>query len=255
MEKNVVVVTGANQGIGFHLARSLVDRGRHRVAGVDLSGEYLTAGESQPGDLRFYRCDVTDRAAVEATVQAIVETWGKIDILVNNACLAIFGRFEEKELEQTRREFEVNYFGYIHMIESVLPHMKAQGGGTIYNVSSGVGLTGFPGLSGYASTKGAIEALSRTLAMELAAYGIHVGIVHPPLTNTRSAKPLGVPKEIMSDPLEVGHRLAEKIERRRSVITPDVQTAVGIGLQRHFPGQMGRLLAKMTQRAREGSER
>jgi len=174
--------------------------------------------------------------------------------LVSNACLAIFGPFEEKDLELTRREFEVNYFGYIHMIKSVLPHMKAQGGGTIYNVSSGVGLTGFPNLYGYASTKGAIEAMSRALAMELEVYSIYVGIIHPPVTNTRSAKPLGVPKEIMSDPAEVGRRLTEKIERRRAVITPDVHTAVGLGLQRHFPGLMGRLLAKMTQRARKDSE-
>jgi len=68
MEKTVVVITGPNQGIGFHLTRSLVYSGRYRVAGLDLSGEYLTAGESQPEALRFYRCDVTDRAAVEATV-------------------------------------------------------------------------------------------------------------------------------------------------------------------------------------------
>jgi len=250
VKRKVVVVTGANQGIGLHLARSLVDMGRYAVAGLDLSGENLLAREVRSDALRFYPCDVTDRAAVQATVQSIVGTWGRLDILVNNACLATFGRFEDKDVEETRREFEANYFGYVHMIESVLPHMKAQRDGIIHNVSSGVGLTGFPGLHGYASTKGAIEALTRTLAMELKAYGIHVSIVHPPLTATRSAAPLGVPEEMMHDPSEVGRRLAAKLESRRDVITPGLQTAAGFGLQRHFPGLMGRLLGKMTQQAR-----
>jgi len=250
VKRKVVVVTGANRGIGHHLARSLVDAGRYAVAGLDQFDENLTAREVHSDALSFYQCDVTDRAAVEATVQSIVETWGRLDILVNNACLAIFGRFEEKDVEETRREFEVNYFGYVHMIRSVLPYMKAQGDGIIHNVCSGVGLTGFPGLHGYASTKGAIEALTRTLAMELKVYGIHVSIVHPPLTATRSAAPLGVPEEMMHDPSEVGRQLAARVESRRAVITPGFQTAAGLGLQRHFPGLMGRLLGKMTERAR-----
>jgi short-subunit dehydrogenase len=140
------------------------------------------------------------------------------------------------------------------MIESVLSYMKARGGGIIHNISSGIGLTGFPGLYGYASTKGAIEALSRTLAMELEAYGIRVSLVHPPLTRTESAMPLGVPGEMMKDPSEVRRKLAEKIETRRAVITPDVPTATGLGFQRHFPGIMGRFLGEMTARARDNKE-
>lgn len=157
-----------------------------RVAGLDLAGDQLAG-------LRFERCDVTDPGAVDAAIDAIVRDWGRIDFLVNNACLAVFAPFEERDLDTTRREFEVNFFGYLHLIATVVPHMKRQGGGVIHNVGSTVGSTGFAGLSGYASTKGAIEALTRTLAIELAPHGIAVNLVHPPLTRTPSAVPLGVP--------------------------------------------------------------
>lgn len=145
----------------------------------------------------------------------------------------------------------MNYFGYLHMIQAVLPHMKAQGWGIIHNVSSSVGITGFPGLSGYAPTKGAIEALTRTLALELGPQGIQVSLLHPPLTNTRSPAPLGVPAQAMEDPAHVGQKLARKVQSTKSIITSDFKTAVAFFVTRHFPEAMGRLMAKMAQRAKE----
>ena len=84
---------------------------------------------------------------------------------------------EQKSFEQPRQEFEVNYFGYLRMITAVLLHMKSRRTGIIHNMSSGVGITGFPGIYGYASTKGAIEPLTRTLALEFARYGIQVTLM------------------------------------------------------------------------------
>ena len=246
----VVIITGANNGIGFHMAAALLEE-RYRVAGFDLSGENLAAlQETYPDRLLFWRCDVTDEAQVEAAVEAVVQRWGRIDVLVNNACLAIFKPFEEKTLEETRREFEVNYFGYVRTIAAVLPQMKAQGGGIIHNVGSGVGITGFPGIYGYVSTKGAIEALTRTLALELARYGICVNLVHPPLTNTRSAAPLGIPPQAMADPADVGRKLAKKILSTKPVITPDFKTAAYLFFARRYPDAVGRLFGKMAERAR-----
>ena len=246
----VVIITGANNGIGFHMAAALLEE-RYRVAGFDLSGENLAAlQETYPNRLLFWRCDVTDEAQVEAAVEAVVQRWGRIDVLVNNACLAIFKPFEEKTLEETRREFEVNYFGYVRTIAAVLPQMKTQGGGIIHNVGSGVGITGFPGIYGYVSTKGAIEALTRTLALELARYGICVNLVHPPLTNTRSAAPLGIPPQAMADPADVGRKLAKKILSTKPVITPDFKTAAYLFFARRYPDAVGRLFGKMAERAR-----
>jgi NAD(P)-dependent dehydrogenase (short-subunit alcohol dehydrogenase family) len=134
----------------------------------------------------------------------VLAKWNFVDILVNNACLCVFKSFIDRSLDRTRAEFEVNYFGAIPMIHAVLPHMKAWGCGIIHNVSSGVGISGFPGISGYVSTKGAIESLTRTLALEFAFFGICVNLMHPPLTNTKSASPLGIPVEMMADPEKVG---------------------------------------------------
>ena len=245
MDDRVVMITGADNGIGFHLAASLLEMG-YRVAGLDLAGENLVPlQEAYPDRLLFCRCDVTDDAQVEAAVRAVVEQWGRIDVLVNNACLVVFKPFEEKSLEETRQEFEVNYFGYVRMIAAVLPQMKGQGGGIIHNVGSGGGITGFPGIYGYASTKGAIEALTRTLALELAPYGICVNLIHPPLTNTRSASPLGVPVQAMAAPAEVGRRLARKILSTQPVVTPDFKTTAYLFLARRFPDALGRLFGRM----------
>ena len=249
MDKQVVVITGANNGIGLGITKTLLAR-QFYVAALDLSGENLAElSVGQADRLRFYDCDVTDRDKVRSTVDAVVQEWGQVDILVNDACLAIFSPFEQKSLADTHKEFEVNYFGYIHLIQAVLPHMKAQGHGIIHNFSSGVGLTGFPGIYGYASTKGAIEALTRTLAIEFEPYGITVNLIHPPLTQTKSSAPLGIPGQMMGDPQMVGRKIGQKIGSTKAVITPDLGTALGIFTNRHFPGAMGRLFASMTKRA------
>lgn len=231
----VVVLTGANSGIGLALARALHAEGR-RVACLDVAGGNLAG-------LLFIPCDVTVPAQVEAAIEAVVRDWGRIDVLVNNACLAVFAPFDERDLEATRREFEVNYFGYVNLIAAVIPHMKAQGRGVIHNVGSTVGSTGFAGIYGYASTKGAIEALTRTLAIELAPHGIAVSLVHPPLTRTPSAAPLGVPAQFMADPETVGRRLARKIGSLRAVVTPGPMEAMGVLLARLIPGPLGAFLS------------
>lgn len=238
----MVIVTGANNGIGLHMTRTLLQDG-YRVATCDLAGDNLHDLQvTYPQRLLYVPCDVTADEQVGAFVSEVLRQWGRIDVLVNNACLALFRPFEEASLEDTRREFEVNYFGYIRMIRAVLPQMKAQVGGIIHNVSSGVGVTGFAGIHGYASTKGAIEALTRTLAQELAGYGICVNLMQPPLTHTRSAAPLGVPEQIMADPAKVGQGLARRILSTKPDVTPDLQGSFFLRLSRLYPDGIGRLL-------------
>jgi NAD(P)-dependent dehydrogenase (short-subunit alcohol dehydrogenase family) len=242
----VVVITGANNGIGFRMAQALLGDG-YRVAGCDLGVENLAQLQAAyPERLLAQRCDVTDDVQVRAAVESAIQRWGQIDILVNNACLALFTPFEQKTMEEVRQEFEVNYFGYLRMIRAVVPHMKARGAGLIHNVSSGVGITGFPGLSGYTSTKGAVEALTRTLALELARDGIHVNLMHPPLTKTKSAAPLGLPPEVMDDPARVGRGLARQIRSTQPVIASDLRTAIYLFFAYRYPEALGGLFAKLT---------
>jgi len=249
-EKPVVIITGGNNGIGLYMAFQLLQDG-YLVAVFDLSGENIKkiAGNDFK-NLLFFTCDITQYDKVKTSVEKVIEKWGRIDILVNNACLALFDSFEEKELIEIRKEFEVNYFGYLNMIKAVFPYMKQNRKGIIHNVSSGVGLTGFSGLSGYTSTKGAIEALTKTLSIEFEKYNISVNIIHPPLTNTESASPLGVPKDFLEDPKIVGKKLAKKILSTKDCITPDLKTRIGFEAMRLFSLKMGRMFSSLTEKER-----
>lgn len=245
--RNVVIVTGANNGIGFYMTKTLLEDG-YRLAAMDISDENLIPLQSiYPEQLLVCNCDLTDSVQVKETVSSVVEKWGQVDVLVNNACIAIFKLFEQKTIDETRREFEVNYFGYVNTIVAVLPYMKAKGKGIIHNVSSGVGITGFPGIYGYASTKGAIESLTRTLALEFEKYGICVNLMHPPLTNTKSASPLGIPIQAMDDPTRVGRNLAKQVLSTKTVIASDFRTAVYLFFAYRYPLVLGGLFAKLTE--------
>jgi NAD(P)-dependent dehydrogenase (short-subunit alcohol dehydrogenase family) len=245
--RNVVIVTGANNGIGLYMTKTLLDDG-YCIAALDISDENLVPLQSVYSErLMVCICDVTESVDVINTVSTVVENWSQVDILVNNACIAIFKPFEQKTINETRREFEVNYFGYVNMITAVLPYMKAKGKGIIHNMSSGVGITGFPGIYGYASTKGAIESLTRTLAIEFEKYGVCVNLMHPPLTNTNSASPLGVPMQAMDDPARVGRNLAKKILSTKAVVTPDLRTSVYLFIAYRYPLILGKLFAKLTE--------
>lgn len=231
----VVVITGANEGIGYHVLTALLENG-YRVAGLDIDGENLRSLQDRyPERVRFCECDVTADEDVQMAIDEILDQWGKIDILVNNAAIFEFAPFEEQSLADTRREFEVNYFGYVRTIRAVLPHMKTRNEGIIHNVSSGVARVGHPGLSGYASTKGAIEALTRSLRLELQHENVSCTVMQPPLTNTRSAAKIGYPNSLLSDPADVGRKLAAKIESTGPVVTADWQTKIGLFLAQRFP--------------------
>lgn len=243
----IIIITGANNGIGLVLTQSLLKMG-DRVAALDLETDNL-ASHPRPNLLPF-RCDVTRPQEIQSAVDEVVKKWGGIDILINNACLALFIPFEERSLDDIRREFEVNYFGYLNMIRAVLPFMKKQGRGVIHNFSSGVGYTGIPNMTGYTSTKGAIESLTRTLALEYASQGIIFNVMHPPLTRTRSASGLGIPPEMMVDPEVVGRKLAKQVGRSTPVLTPDFSNKIQLWVSYHFRVPMEKLMAIMTEKAK-----
>ena len=246
MPRNIVL-TGANNGIGLAMTKSLLQSGDH-IAALDLSLENLE--QPNPSLLAFI-CNVTDPQQVGAVVDELVQRWGRIDILINNACLALFTRFEERTIEDIRREFEINYFGYLNLIQAVLPVMKKQGHGVIHNFSSGVGFTGMPGMIGYTSTKGAIEAMTRTLALEYAKQGIVFNVMHPPLTRTKSAAGFGVPPEMMADPDSVGRGMAKLVGKTQPMLTYGLVNRFQLWMSYHLRVAMGRLMSMMADRTRQ----
>lgn len=251
-----MVLTGANSGIGLHATRNLLARG-WRVAALDVDTDAVgDLGDlGHDGDLAVLRCDVRSDADVASAVRAVLDRWGRIDVLVNNAAVAPFARFEEMPPEDMRAVFDVNLFGYARTIAAVLPAMKAQGHGTIVNVASMLALMGLPTLPAYAASKGAVDGLTRSLALDLRRHGIRVILFHPPSTRTPAAAPLCLPKVFTGDPVKVGAALARAVRSRRRLVTADRRTAVLLVVGRLAPGTFGRLLSRLVAMSQAASAR
>ena len=141
------------------------------------------------------RLDVTDRAAVDAAVRRAVERFGRLDVVVNNAGYGLFGMVEEVGEEQARAQIEVNLFGPLWVTQAALPHLRAQGGGHIVQVSSIAGVFSLPGLGVYHASKFALEGFTASLAKEVADFGIKVTLVEPAVYATEWAGPSAVHAE------------------------------------------------------------
>lgn len=172
----VILLTGASSGIGFDTARELARLG-HTVYGAARRTNRLE--ELKQDGVIPLALDLTDEASMQAAVAQVIETKGRIDVLINNAGYGSFGAIEDVEIAEAKRQFEVNLFGLARLTQLVLPQMRVQGGGRIINTSSmGGRLTTFMG-AWYHATKYALEAWSDALRMEVQAFGIDVVIIEP----------------------------------------------------------------------------
>lgn len=122
---------------------------------------------------------MTDSNQITSVVQKTIDTFGRIDVLVNNAGISYYSSFEEAIEEEARKMFESNFWGLVHMTKAVLPQMRSQKFGHIINFSSLGGLISFPSLSYYHATKYAVEGISESLSKELESLNIHVTIIEP----------------------------------------------------------------------------
>ncbi|MGV9308665.1 SDR family oxidoreductase [Nonomuraea sp. NPDC003727] len=172
-------ITGASRGLGRAFTEAALERGDQVVA-VARNIEPLRELEAaHPGDLLVLPLDVTDRAAVLATVAAAHEHFGRLDIVVNNAGAMSAGMVEEFTEEQARAQMEVNFFGALWVGQAVMPYLRAQRAGHIVQISSIAGLGGFPTTGLYSASKFALEGMSEALAMEAAQFGVKLTIVQP----------------------------------------------------------------------------
>jgi NAD(P)-dependent dehydrogenase (short-subunit alcohol dehydrogenase family) len=167
---SVVVITGASTGIGRAAALKFAPQG----ATVVVSGRreqvlqrLAEHCEKLGGRALAIPADVTDQEAIKSLARRVIETFGRIDVWVNNAAVTLFARIEEAPYEAYRRVIETNLFGYIHGARAVLPYFRKQGSGTLINVSSVVGKLGSPFVSAYTTSKFGIVGLSESLRMEL----------------------------------------------------------------------------------------
>ncbi len=183
LKDRVAIVTGAARGIGKAVASTFVREGA-KVAIVDIDRESLNFLKRETlekgGELCALICDITHRADVRKMVFQVQEAFGRIDILVNNAGIIRRGTIETVTQEDWDRVIEVNLNGTFNCCKAVVEFMKQQGYGKIVNVSSIAGKMGdITSAPGYGPSKAAVDALTKTLARQLARYGINVNAVSP----------------------------------------------------------------------------
>lgn len=207
------LITGCSTGIGREIARAALEAGHQvvvtsrRVADVDDLATAYDAALAVP-------LDVTDREQIAAAVAAATETFGGIDVLVNNAGYGYMSAVEEGDDAEVRALFDTNYFGVVETLKAVLPGMRAQGAGHVVNISSMTGLVANPPNAYYSSTKFALEALTEALAKEVGPLGIKVTAVEPGAFRTdwarRSMKEASAPIDAYADDVGVRKELIKQ---------------------------------------------
>ena len=189
LDGKVALITGAAGGIGSAMVRRFVAEGA-RVGAADLNASRVRElfQGSQPADqLESVQMDVTSEISVRAAVDSIVNRWGRIDVLINNAGVYPFCSIEDLTLTEWRRVMAINLEGVFLSTQAVVPLMKQQKAGRIVSVSSSTVFKGTPGFCHYVASKMGVIGFSRALAGELGPWGITVNVVAPGLTTTETA--------------------------------------------------------------------
>jgi NAD(P)-dependent dehydrogenase (short-subunit alcohol dehydrogenase family) len=184
VEGKVVIVTGAasNPGLGRAAALALAAEGA-RLLVTDIDGEgaedCARAIRERGSDAVAMRHDVTDEAAWKAVMTKAVETYGRLDVLVNNAGIAVLKRMEDMTLAEWNRQIEVNLTSVFLGCKYALAPMRAAGGGALINLSSVAGLVGMATCVAYGAAKGGVRIMSKSIAVEAAADNIRCNSIHP----------------------------------------------------------------------------
>lgn len=187
LEGKVALVTGASAGIGAACAHKLAAAGaRVMLTDVDTArGEATTADIVKAGGTaRFLEQDVTRESRWPEVIAATLQAFGRLDVMVANAGIAIAGPLEAMTLDDWRRQQAINVDGVFLSVRSVIAPMRAAGGGSIIIMSSVAGLRGSAGLAGYTATKAAVRYFAKSAALELVADNIRVNSVHPGVIDT-----------------------------------------------------------------------
>jgi NAD(P)-dependent dehydrogenase (short-subunit alcohol dehydrogenase family) len=223
LDGKVAIVTGATVGIGEAVSRAFVREGARAVLLVARTEDALQRLAAELGPAAVAHAgDVSDAATARAVVARAGELGG-LDILVNNAGLDLVAPVIETSEADARLIFDVNLFGALFLLQEAARALTARCGGAIVNVSSRTATAGVPGMAVYGASKGALEALSRAAAVELAPHQVRVDVVAPGLTRTRMNEEW---VRAQSDPGAFLHQLEAKIPQGRLAQPEDVAAAI-----------------------------
>lgn len=196
----VWLITGSSTGFGRSLAEAVLAKGDRLIATARKPEQLSELVAHYPDTASAVRLDVTNPTEVREAVNTALQTFGRIDVLVNNAGYGAVGAIEECSDEMIRKQMETNLFGVLDMMRAVLPVMRQQKGGHILNLSSVGGFVSFGAVGIYCATKFAVEALSEALSQEVASLGIKVTIVEPGAFRTDfNGRSLVTPEQSIDD--------------------------------------------------------
>ena len=214
MNVPVWFITGCSTGFGRELAKLILKRGWRAVITARNVDQVMDIADGYENTALLLSLDVNKKDQVSSAVAKAVETFGKIDVLVNNAGYGYFSSFEEGEEDKIRAQFETNVFGLVNVIQAVLPGMRKQRSGHIVNFSSIGGLIGFTATGFYHATKFAVEGLSESLSKEVGPLGIKVLLVEPgPFrTDWAGRSTARTPVQIADYEKTVGERMAISLQ-------------------------------------------
>ena len=190
----IALVTGGTRGIGFAVARTLLGRGHSVVItgttdeGMVRAEHALAAAVDDATRVMGVTCDVRDRAAVRRTVDAAVQRFGGLDVLVNNAGVGVGGPIAGMTPDEWSRLIDTNLTGVFHCCQAAMPHLKAKQAGWIVNVSSLAGRNPFPGGAAYCATKAGLNAFAESVMLEVRQDNIRVSTVMPGSVQTSFSK-------------------------------------------------------------------
>ncbi|RHW37406.1 SDR family oxidoreductase [Lysinibacillus yapensis] len=201
LEGKVAIITGGAGGMGASHAKRFIEEGA-KVVIADLASSNAEDFTKELGEnAMFVAADVTNEASWESLVATTIEKFGKVDILVNNAGISTASIIEETTLESFQKVVLINQVGVFLGMKHVVPHMKENKSGSIINISSISGLRGTKGGVSYGASKFAVTGMTKSVALEVAEFGVRVNSVHP-----------GVIKTKMTDPAFIGEEAAKTIQ-------------------------------------------
>ncbi|MFW7269905.1 SDR family oxidoreductase [Gluconacetobacter sp. Hr-1-5] len=214
-------ITGTSSGFGRIMTECLLERGDTVFATLRKPDMLHDLQAGSQGRLYLAALDVTDTDMVRQVVDQAFAVLGRIDVIVSNAGYGLFGAAEEVSDAQIRQQLDTNILGSITVVRAALPHLRAQGGGRILQLSSMGGQIAFPGLGLYHASKWAIEGFFESLVQEIASFGIEATLIEPGAARTQ----FGRGSMVMADPLEAYQ--AVSFSARRAVLAQDSYTPIG----------------------------
>ncbi|MDR6900409.1 oxidoreductase [Rhizobium miluonense] len=178
MSQKTFFITGANSGFGFAIAAAAIRNG-HKVIGTIRSEQSRMAVAERLPAVRPVLCDVTEFDRIADVVRQAEETYGPVNVLINNAGYGHEGILEESPLEEMRRQFDVNVFGAVAVAKAFLPRFRERRSGFIVNVTSMGGMITMPGIAYYCGSKFALQGISEVMRAEMAPFGVRVTALCP----------------------------------------------------------------------------